>query len=135
MRIVPALPMAEWNEDQWQTFLIGTKSKPGLARTLGYSAYHTLRSKGSEAGWPDWALYRPGRFLLLELKHDGRESKCSPAQRATLSGLLEAGVEVYVARPRNLEAIQWTLQQRTRPTDPSSPHLTELEGELAKEIQ
>lgn len=133
MRIVPAIPMSDWTEDQWQTLLIGTKSKPGLARALGYRAYHTLRSKGSEAGWPDWALARPGRFILLELKRDARESKCSTAQKEWLTALIDAGVEVYVARPRNLDAISWILQQRTRPD--TGPQLTELERELAKEIQ
>lgn len=132
MRIVPALPMSDWDEKQWQDMLIGSKGKPGLARALGYRCYHTLRSKGSEPGWPDWALVRPARFVLLELKRDARESRLSAAQREWIDALLEGDVEIYVARPRNLAALQWVLQQRQRPT--TGPQLDELYRELGKEL-
>lgn len=126
-----SIPMHDWNEKQWQDFLIGSKGQPGLARVLGYRCYHTLRSKGSEPGWPDWALVRPGRFVLLELKHDAKASKLSDAQKEWVLALIEGGVEVYVPRPRNLAAIQHVLQAKTRPT--SGPELDELLQEIAKE--
>ena len=41
-----------------------------LAHILGYRVYHPWISIRSERGWPDLALFKPGRFLLIELKTD-----------------------------------------------------------------
>lgn len=40
----------------------------GLAKSLGWSVYHTHYSKHSEAGFPDLVLVRPPRLIFAELK-------------------------------------------------------------------
>ncbi len=83
-----------------------------LAKTLGWRRYHTYRSERSEPGWPDEALVRD-RFVLLELKAE--TGRLSGAQRDWLAALTAAGVEAYVARPSDLEALAAVLQAHTRP--------------------
>lgn len=128
-----AIPIGEWSEKEWQHVAIGTKADPGLARMFGYLCYHTLRSKGSVAGWPDWACVGR-RLILIELKTESKTSKCSPAQVEWITALHVADSEVYVARPRNFDALAWVLQQRTRPRAGEHPHIDELLRELEKEM-
>ena len=71
------------------------------AAIYGWSSYHTRDSRGSQAGWPDLALWRNDRFCLRELKTDA--GRLSPAQRATITSLKAAGVDVDVWRPA-----EWT---------------------------
>jgi hypothetical protein len=96
-----APPLAELDERTFESQVIGTKSKPGLARIVGWKAYHTLRSKGSEAGYPDWTLVRD-RVIFLELKRE--TGVVSDAQRSWLAALLDAGAEAYVIRPSQCDA-------------------------------
>jgi hypothetical protein len=88
---------------------IGPKAKPGLARLLGFTCYHTLRSKGSEAGYPDWTLARE-RVVFLELKTE--TGKVSDAQAYWVDVLVRAGAEIWVARPRHLQELAWWLAAR-----------------------
>lgn len=75
-----------------------------LARMLGWRTYHTHRSKRSEAGWPDLALCRPPRLVLVELKAE--KGKPTSVQRSWLDDLRKcSGVEVYLWRPSDLEAV------------------------------
>lgn len=106
------------SEKEWSDALVGTLGKPGLARQLGWgkgpgegAAYHTLRSKGSDSGFPDWVLVRD-RPIFLELKTEA--GKVSPNQRIWISTLLKGGAEVYVVRPSHLEEIGYVLQSRHR---------------------
>ncbi len=39
-----------------------------MARALGWRAYHTRDSRGSEPGFPDVVLARRGRVIFAELK-------------------------------------------------------------------
>jgi hypothetical protein len=80
-----------------------------LATATGWQRYHTYRSERSAPGWPDEALVRE-RLVLLELKSE--TGKLSPAQREWIGWLLGAGVEVYVARPSDLEALGAILGPR-----------------------
>ena len=73
-----------------------------LARMLGWRRYHTYRSKRSEPGWPDEALVRD-RLVLLELKSTA--GKLSAAQKTWLRSLVAAGVECYMIRPGDLQAL------------------------------
>ena len=91
-------------EKQWQAQVVQ------LAHTLGYRHYHPLRSKGSPAGWPDLALCKD-RLVLLELKTE--TGKISSAQADWIRALHHAGTEVYVARPRHLQALATLLGPRT----------------------
>lgn len=79
-----------------------------LAETAGYQTCHvapsmTRRGKWttatSVAGWPDLALYRPGDFLMAELKTD--VGKLRPAQEVVIADLRAAGVDVHVWAPRH----------------------------------
>ena len=76
---------------------------------VGWEAYHTLRSKGSEPGFPDWTLMRE-RVIFLELKRES--GKPSPAQKFWILGLLKAGAEVYIARPSDLATLSTILTMR-----------------------
>jgi len=106
-----ATPLADLTEKAWSDQLVGTVGDPGLARTLGWGpCYHTLRSKGSASGFPDWVLVRE-RVVFLELKTE--TGKVSGAQAAWIRALHTAGQEVYVVRPRHLEEIAKVLAART----------------------
>lgn len=104
--------LQELTEKDWQQQLVGTKGNPGVARTLGWRCYHTLRSRGSEPGYPDWTLVRE-RVVFLELKTEA--GKVSPAQKVWLSALMNAGAEVYIARPFDLDQIGRVLAHRGDP--------------------
>lgn len=111
--IAPATPLDELTEKQFEQQLIGSKGKPGVARVLGWRCYHVLRSKGSEAGYPDWTLVRD-RVVFLELKRE--TGVLSDAQREWLGALRAAGAECYVVRPRHLDQITDVLRRRDRPS-------------------
>jgi len=78
-----------------------------LAQYCGWCYYHTHDSRRSQAGWPDLAIYRPGHFMLRELKTD--KGRVSNAQYITINGLRLAGVDVGVWRPRDLDRIRVEL--------------------------
>ena len=84
-------------EKQWQQQVID------LARLYGWRYYHTFDSRRSAAGFPDLVLFRPGRFLMAELKTD--KGSLTAAQKEMIDDLLEAGVIVYVFRPENFDQI------------------------------
>lgn len=71
-----------------------------LARQLGWETYHPLRSKGSEAGWPDLVLAKDGALLFRELKTE--QGSLSPHQEKWISLLRAAGQDAAVWRPRHL---------------------------------
>jgi hypothetical protein len=90
-----ALALPDKLEKEWDADLFG--SRKGLARLLGWSSYHTLRSRGSAPGFPDRVLWKE-RTIFAELKREltGRES---------VDGLTIGGCEVYLWRPSDLEEI------------------------------
>lgn len=92
----PAIPLHEMTEKQWQQQVVA------LARTLGWRSYHTLRSKGSQPGYPDLTLVRD-RVIFLELKTE--TGTVTDKQREWLKALNDADAEVYVVRPRHLEQL------------------------------
>lgn len=136
-RVAPAIPLNDMLEKQLEQQVVGTKTNPGLARMLGWAAYHTLRSKGSEAGYPDWTLVRE-RVVWVELKRE--QGVLSDAQVRWISALRKANAEVYVIRPRHLEAIAAVLQTRMTPLHPTgllplqpiASLIEELDRELGK---
>jgi hypothetical protein len=76
---------------------------------LGWTTYHTLRSRGSRAGYPDRTLVRE-RILFVELKRE----KTGPTddQVEWLDKLATAGGEVYLWRPSDLDEIARILTGR-----------------------
>lgn len=121
------LGIGDLDEKEWTALAVGTKANPGLARQLAFEVYHTLRSKGSQPGYPDWTLARE-RLIFLELKTE--KGKVSDAQAHWIRALTTAGVEVYVARPRHLDALAWVLSRRYCPRPGENPHGDVLLEEL-----
>lgn len=80
-----------------------------IAKMFRWQIYHPFLSKWSEKGFPDLTLIRPPRLVFAELKRD--KAKTTPAQDEWLE-LLGAcpGVEVYVWRPADLDAIVAVLR-------------------------
>jgi hypothetical protein len=80
-----------------------------LAKALGYHTYHPWLSIRSERGWPDLAIWRPGRFILAELKSE--KGKLTASQTRIIETLKEAGVEVHVWRPSDFDEIVELLRR------------------------
>lgn len=93
----PAHPLADVLEKDWQ------RQVRELAETLGYRRYHTFDSRRSDTGFPDLVLVsaQRKRVVYLELKRE--QGRLTPSQADWIRDLAEAGAEVYVARPRNLQ--------------------------------
>ncbi len=105
----PATALAEILEDDWDAQLF--RGPKALANMLGWTTYHTLRSRGSRAGYPDRTCVRE-RILFAELKRE--KTKPTPDQVAWLDRLAAAGGEVYLWRPSDLEEIGIVMGQRWR---------------------
>jgi len=118
-------PLADVTEKELQSQLFGTKV--GIAKIMGWACYHTLKSKGSEPGFPDWTIARD-RVIFVELKAE--KGKLSDAQITWIHVFVKAGAEVYVVRPRHLEAMSWVLRKRYRPRPGDNPHGDGLLEEL-----
>jgi hypothetical protein len=86
-----------------------------LARLYGWRCYHTLRSQGSGAGFPDLVLVRPPQLVFAELKTD--KGRVSPAQREWLADLDEAAadashaIHVGVWRPADFDRVHAILRR------------------------
>lgn len=79
-----------------------------LAQLTGWLVYHCNDARRSTPGWPDLALCRPPRLLLVELKTT--RGRLRPEQRVWLAALTECtGVEVAVWRPADWPMIERTL--------------------------
>lgn len=98
-------PSDPLSEKEWMGQVID------LARTLGWKHYHPWISIHSAKGWPDLALWRE-RLVLAELKTD--KGKVSDSQQLVLTQLCDAGVEVYVWRPADIDDIVSVLRRRGR---------------------
>lgn len=76
------------------------RSMPGK----NWQVYHTLRSKGSEPGFPDLVLIdERGRLVAIELKV--RDYVPTAHQERWLRAFRRAGAEVYVFWPRHRKHI------------------------------
>jgi hypothetical protein len=107
VRIAPSVPLAEILEDDWDRQLFrGPKS---LATMLGWTTYHTLRSRGSRSGYPDRTCVRE-RIVFAELKRE--KTKPTAEQVDWLDRIAAAGGEVYLWHPSDLEEIGNVLGRR-----------------------
>ena len=117
------MPAMTWTESQYQAYLRRQEEKArprrdgsmseaalmehirALARRSGWLVYHTHDSRGSEAGFPDLVLCKPGRLILAECKTE--RGKVTEAQQQWIDMLRHSvpGVEAYVWRPSMLEDI------------------------------
>lgn len=103
MPIHPAIPIEMLTEKQWQ------KQVVELARTLGWTVYHTFDSRRSQPGFPDLVLVRD-RVIYVELKRE--QGKLTDAQAGWLDRLNRAGAETYCWRPHDWEDAGMTLARR-----------------------
>jgi hypothetical protein len=87
-----------------------------LARIMRWRTMHVRRTIGkgrrwttgtSIDGWPDLTLWRPGQFLMAELKTD--TGPVSDEQLDVLHSLHAAGVDARLWRPRDWDEVQATL--------------------------
>lgn len=92
--MIATLDLTTLVEKEWDGFLFGAGK--GVATSLGWVTYHTLRSKGSAAGFPDRTCWRE-RLLFAELKTE--TNKPSERQVAFMTGMAKAGAEVYLWKP------------------------------------
>ena len=96
------------SETDFQTWLVD------LARVTGWLAYHTLHSKGSESGFPDWLLAKPGHLIFLELKAE--KGVLTIDQADWINTLVphdkdhsETKVQAFVVRPHNRDFLEQLL--------------------------
>lgn len=93
----------EQPEKDFQESLIELLALAGWPREL---IYHTLRSDGARAGFPDIVAVKPaaGRLLVAELKRDS--GRLSADQQRWVDALGEVKhFDVKVWRPRDLDEI------------------------------
>lgn len=119
--------MTRLTEQEYAEVLERTRKKPrpqsekdfqqqvkDLARLLGWKTYHTLRSKGSDPGFPDLIMLRKGRMVVAELKRE--DERPTDAQREWLDefeGLAlpcQLWIGVYVWHPSDWATIQRVLR-------------------------
>jgi hypothetical protein len=79
-----------------------------LARMMDWRVYHTLRSEGSDAGWPDLFMQRGREIVIAELKRE--KGHLTPLQADWLWALAFAGLRVYVWRPSSWPQIEAVLR-------------------------
>jgi hypothetical protein len=103
LRRQPTHVIGTLTEKQWLAQVVD------LAKLFGWATYHPWLSIHSPRGWPDLALVRPPRLVLVELKTD--KGRTSPAQDAWLELLRQVpGVEVFVWRPADIEQVAGVLR-------------------------
>lgn len=105
----PAKALAAITENEWDAWLF--RNRDSVAKTLGWTSYHTLRSKGSRSGFPDRTLFRD-RVIFAELKTI--KNKPTDEQVMWLDGLSRAGGEVYLWRPDDGDDVARVLGRRWR---------------------
>ena len=89
-----------------------------LAHLCGWQTNHTYRSASRRdggwrtattlPGWPDLTLFRPGQFLIREIKTT--RGRLTVAQRGVLAGLRAAGVDAGTWYPADWPEIERTLR-------------------------
>jgi hypothetical protein len=95
-----------------------------LAKFYGWMVYHPLPGMNArgrwmtatqgDTGWPDLVLVHPnthGGPIFAELK--SKKGRVTDNQKRWLRVLLDAGCEVYIWRPDDLDDIHRRLQGRT----------------------
>lgn len=79
-----------------------------LAGFYGWTLqYHTHDSRRSQPGFPDLVLLRPPEALFVELK--GVATRVTREQRVWLDALQDCGLEVYLWRPKDFDAMHARL--------------------------
>jgi VRR-NUC domain len=122
---VPAgygIPLEDILERDWQ------RDVRKMLTGLGWRLYHTYDSRKSDTGFPDLVAVSPSRRRIVYLELKREKTKLTGDQARWILDLLAAGGEVYVARPRNLQALTRVLSGAAKPAD-----MAEATGELLLE--
>ena len=82
----------------------------------GWLYYHTHDSRGSDSGFPDTVLARPGALIFAELKNATRKATQAQLVWLDILGKSVPGVEAYLWRPRDLATALARLVQQEGPT-------------------
>lgn len=90
----------QMSERAWQAMVLE------LATLYRWTWYHTHDSRRSPAGFPDLVLVRD-RVLFAELKTD--RGRLTAQQLGWIGRLEEAGAEVFVWRPKDLDDVRTEL--------------------------
>lgn len=108
-----------------------------LAGICGWKHLHVRRTIGrgrkwttstNLAGWPDLLCWRPGRMIAAELKSEG--GKVTEDQADVLASLHDAGIQTYIWRPADLDAIAKVLSPGAKP-DTLMDEVIDLRAECA----
>lgn len=94
------------SEKDWQRDVLK------LARSTGWTHYHTYRATRSPAGFPDLVMWKPGQLIFVELKRE--TGVLSAEQVRILAGIEDGGGRVYVWRPSDLDEAVEILTFRGR---------------------
>jgi hypothetical protein len=95
-----------------------------LAELCGWRTNHVFRSVSQRdgggwrtatttTGWPDLTLWRPGQFLMVELKAE--RGRLTTEQRDVIDSLVAAGVDARTWFPKDWPEIQQTLRTKAFP--------------------
>lgn len=87
-----------------------TSSVKKAARQFGWLPYHTLRSKGSDPGFPDLVLVHRGRKLVIWAELKMPKGKLTEHQKTWREYLLDTGQEYYLWYPKDWDFILTLLQ-------------------------
>lgn len=92
------------SEKDWQAFVAT------FARFHGFRTYHTLRSTGSEPGFPDLVMIRKGRLIVAELKTE--RGKVTVSQQEWLDDFraVEGPPSVHLWRPSHADEVMEVLK-------------------------
>ena len=122
-----AIPLEEILERDWQ------RDVRKLLTSLGWRVYHTYDSRKSDTGFPDIVAVHPSRRRVVYLELKREKTKLTAVQARWILDLMSAGEEVYVARPRNLQALTTVLATYGWTSGPPTIGSSEAHGELLLE--
>lgn len=88
-----------------------------LAGFYGWNLrYHTHDSRRSNKGWPDLVLCRPPEILFVEIK--GAKTRVTVEQREWIAALTACGLETYLWRPADFDALHERLARGRARSEP-----------------
>jgi hypothetical protein len=89
-----------------------------VAEMTGWLLHHETDSRRSRRGFPDLIMVRRDRLIAAELK--SAKGRVRPEQKVWLDRLEAAGVEVYLWRPSDADAIVQCLTENLAPRYPQA---------------
>jgi hypothetical protein len=100
-----------------------------LLDDFGWYWHHQYNSRQSRSGWLDIPAWRPGRFIVIEVKV-GRDNLSAEQYFCALT-LIEAGIEVYVWWPGDIDEVEDVISGEGRYTLETVPvnAFTKAKGE------